>query len=283
MALGSRLEIQSPRSMKRATQFAKATLKGTLSLLYSTVNTLYRKQNVAMFHTGRCGSQVLGDMLNQHPMIFWAGEIFQQHMKDKRKKAPNFVERTIDASRCTKASGIYGFETKHLPQLHFAEWCINMALGDYVSLLRKLDFQKFIILHRENYLRRTISVEVLGKTKAPHSRSEVRAVTKVSIDIDGSNGRIPLLDLFHSLDEHYGMLKDLVAPEEILFLRYEQDILEDPRKAYRKICQFLRIEDAHPTVDLKRTNPFAYEELIENLDEVRAALRNTKYRWMLDD
>lgn len=32
---------------------------------------------VAMFHTGRCGSTVLGEMLGVQGEVFWAGEIFE--------------------------------------------------------------------------------------------------------------------------------------------------------------------------------------------------------------
>ncbi len=31
---------------------------------------------VAMFHVGRSGSTVLGDLLDQHPDIFWDSEIY---------------------------------------------------------------------------------------------------------------------------------------------------------------------------------------------------------------
>jgi hypothetical protein len=36
-----------------------------------------RPGNVMMFHAGRSGSTVLGDLLGQHPRVFWDSEIFQ--------------------------------------------------------------------------------------------------------------------------------------------------------------------------------------------------------------
>jgi hypothetical protein len=185
-----------------------------------------------------------------------------------------------------KVSKIYGFETKYLPQQHLSSTCINMALEDYISCLRHLGFTRFIVLHRENYLRRAISVEVARKTKVLHSNNEVKSATKVVIDINAFQTGVrkePLLELFHCIDENYRKLCDMLLPDEAIFLSFEQDIQEYPRKAYLKVCRFLDIKDACPKINFKRTNPFSYEELIENFDEVKAAIRSTQYSWMLDD
>lgn len=249
------------------------------------LNKVYRKQNIAMFHTGRCGSTVLGNMLNQHPMIYWGGEIFERYMENEQKKVPGFIE-CIDHARNLKVSRIYGFETKYLPQQHLSLPCINMTLEDYVGYLRHLGFTKFIVLHRENYLRRAISAEVGRKTKIMHSNNEVKSATKVIIDITAFQTGVrkeSLLELFHCMNENYKKLCDILMPNEAIFLSFEKDILEDPRKAYVKICRFLDIKDTYPKIKNKRTNPFSYEELIENFDDVKAAIQNTQYSWMLDD
>lgn len=39
--------------------------------------SLIRERNVVMFHCGRCGSSVVGGLLNQHTKVRWAGEIFE--------------------------------------------------------------------------------------------------------------------------------------------------------------------------------------------------------------
>jgi hypothetical protein len=251
--------------------------------LYGAVNALSRRQHVAMFHIGRCGSQVLGEMLDQHPAIFWDGEIFQPYMQPQAHRPPDFVQRTIAGSRHKRISAIYGFETKYLPQFHLSEACINMSLEGYVDLLRELRFTKFIVLHRANYLRRSVSVGVLSKTRTPHVRHEVRSATKISVDIDGARRRQSLLELFRSLDHQHRRLISLLSPDEKLCLNYEDDIRDDPGHAYRKVCEFLGVEEARPQIKLKRTNSFEYGEVIDNFDAVRTTLQGTEYAWMLDD
>jgi hypothetical protein len=163
---------------------------------------------------------------------------------------------------------------------------INMPLEDYMRLLRRLGFAKFIVLHRKNYLRREISTLVGLKTGEWHSKKNKDTATRVRVRINSSVsgvGNEPLLELFRSLDEAHDKLTGLLSPAEALLLSYEEDILEDPRIAYRKVCRFLGIDDASPTVKLKRTNPFSCEELVENFHEVKTVLKDTKYSWMLDD
>ena len=45
------------------------------------LNIFYRKEQIAMFHMGRCDSSVLGNMLNAHSKVFWDSEIFVKYMK----------------------------------------------------------------------------------------------------------------------------------------------------------------------------------------------------------
>jgi hypothetical protein len=68
-----------------------------------------------------------------------------------------------------------------------------------------------------------------------------------------------------------------------LHLSYEEDIVADPLRAYSRVCEFVGIEPAAPRVDLVRTNPFSYDAILDNVDEVRAVLKDTKYAWMLDN
>ena len=46
-----------------------------------------------MFHPGRCGSTVLGNLLNQHPSIEWDGEIYEPQGRFYRYAVAIPVER----------------------------------------------------------------------------------------------------------------------------------------------------------------------------------------------
>jgi hypothetical protein len=252
----------------------------------SFISQLLRNTNIAMFHMGRCGSTVVGNMLNDHPDVAWAGELFEgkKNLALSFSEKLEFVKSTLKSSSYSQITKFYGFETKYMPSTHLSEDCIGMSLEDYVSLLRNLGFSKFIVLHRKNYLRRIISGEV-GRQKGQwHSTQKVKNSTLVQLDINAiryGNSSHNLLDLFHSFDENYHFLENMMSKENTLFLIYEEDILENPIKAYSKVCNFLGIAPISSEISLKRTNPFSCQEMVYNFDEVRTLLENTSYSWML--
>jgi LPS sulfotransferase NodH len=243
------------------------------------------RHNVAMFHIGRCGSTVLGNLLNQHPDIYWAGELFVAMPKRHKDVAPGpgalktIIDRSRQRGRPT-GKPFYGFELKYLPQQHLRERFINLSLEDCVAHLRRLGFSRFIVLHRENYLRQAVSVEVGRRQGHWHARA-----TRVTLDLNAFRSaakRAPLLEHFRSLDRHHAKLTELLARDQVLHLSYERDILHDPGQAYRQTCAFLGVAPGSPRVDLARTNPFTYDAMVANMADVRALLRDTEYAWMLD-
>ena len=92
----------------------------------------------------------------------------------------------------------------------------------------------------------------------------------------------PLLDAFRCLDEHFERLKGLLPADDTYYLTYEDDILEDPRKGYKKLCHFLGIQPESPPIVFKKTNPFPLKDIVTNFDEIISHLKDTKYNWMLE-
>ena len=78
-------------------------------------------------------------------------------------------------------------------------------------------------------------------------------------------------------------LKTILLNDDTLELIYEEDILENPKVAYDKVCKFLSIAEKSPRIQFRRTNPFTIAEVVVNIAEVRDALKSTKYSWMVDD
>jgi len=257
---------------------------------WSSINRLSniysRKKNVAMLHTGRCGSTVLGRMLNSHSKIIWAGEIFEKFMKlDQVETTNEFMSNTINTSRDGAKSEIYGFETKYLPQQHLSYKCLNMSIDDYITSLHNMGFSHYIVLHRKNYLRRAISAQVGRESGQWHTNDKTASPRKVYIDINSYKTGVrhdSLIDLFTCMDESYNYLKQSL-PGRSLFLTYEDDIQDDPHKAYEKVCEFLDVKNESPEITLYRTNPFSYIEMVSNFEEIESILKNTKYSWMLDN
>jgi len=249
-----------------------------------------RIANIAMFHTGRCGSTVLGDMLGQHPDFFWASEIFEDisirypWLKNGKDKARRCIERSMYSQR----KMFYGFETKFLPELHLRSDCADMSLDKYVKMLKYLHFSHFIILHRKNYLRRAVSAAIGRKTNEWHSKEQKNVPTRVKIDLENfptGNRTRPFLEHLQLLEESYSDIETLLENSNVLKLIYEEDILENPNIGCKKIADFLKIDTSSfdTEVRFKRTNPFRLEEMIINYAEVAALLTGTKYEWMLFD
>jgi hypothetical protein len=245
-----------------------------------------RLGNVAMFHTGRCGSTVLGNLLNQNPEISWTGEVFANMHKRyekyswRKEKPLKILEILMYSRECP----YFGFETKSMKEQHLRPQWIDMNLIDYIDALCKLGFKHFIILKRRNYLRRVMSATVGFKSGIWHQKKdETNKPIQINIDINNfkiGNTSKQLLQHFHDLDQHYIELNSMLKEKDLLNLVYEDDIQDNPMDAYNKICDFLRIEPYPVEIRRRKTNPFKMSEVIQNLDEVKETLRNTKYEWM---
>jgi len=252
-----------------------------------TLNLFIRKQYTVMFHIGRCGSTVLADMLNQHPEIHWGKEVFQPYHKHKK---PGFITRgryirqLIRRFGSMAVSGTFGFETKYLPLQDLSYQCTNISIGEYIKLLRKMGFTRFIVLQRKNYLRRAVSFEVSRVSGDWHTSVPTFSPTKITLNVNSfpfDTGIENLVESFKAIDNSFQQLAGTISREEVLHLTYEADILKDPTIGYEKVCRFLGIQPQKPRIYYKRTNPFKLEELLENFNEVRAKLENTEYAWML--
>lgn len=247
-------------------------------------------EQVVMLHTGRCGSTVLADMLNQHPDIFWAGEIFAR-MTERHPEVepgPGALDAVIEKSRRQgRQSGkrIYGFELKYQPHQHLRPEYLDLTVEESVSRLRRLAFSKFIVLHRENYLRQAISVQIGRQQRQWHAKATPSKPTPIELNLEAFRPpprQMSLLEEFRALEGNYEKLKQLLASDQVLYLSYERDIMDDPRHAYAQCCDFLGVPQDSPQITRARTNPFPYDAMVLNMPAVSALLRNTKYAWMLD-
>jgi glycosyltransferase involved in cell wall biosynthesis len=234
---------------------------------------------VAMIHHGRCGSQVLGDLLNQHSQILWEGEIFEPLIHELPKRPMSHLRQRVHA--CGKAT--YGFETKlHHPRLIGLDW------PEYVNALEQLGFRKFIIQRRRNLLRAFVSGLV---AKAKGHVYHVPAGTPTSLKrliIDPKavyffDEPANLLETLRFTTRRLESVQQLFRGHEVVHLTYEDDIAEEPKRGYRKVCEFLSIEEEPVGVSLGRTTPFPLCDVIENFDEVKAALAGTEFEWMLSE
>ena len=239
---------------------------------------------ICMFHIGRAGSTVLGDMLNQHPSIGWEGEIYgpkRQLWHGEGDPARFAWQRAASLPRRW-----YGFEFKA-----FHVRFIDRTLEELVAAYRAGGTARFVILRRENTLRKIVSTAVaratgqfhrVGRTAAP---PEPGAPVRVRIDphahfIDRETR--PLVEFLEGFDRFHAAIDAILAADAPLRLGYETDVLGDPQLAYRATCAWLGEEPVPVVMRFARTTPFPLRDVIENYGEVAAALEGTRWAWMLD-
>ena len=247
----------------------------------------FRAGAVVMFHTGRCGSTVLADMLGQHRGVLWEGELYQRffHIWARQGKRVDPLRFHVDPvellRRRQSRSGLryYGLEVKFF-HLRIAGY----ELETFVAALDPLGFRHFVSLERRNQLRAIVSSLVGGEVGYHRRGAAPATLHRVTLDparvaIDRETR--PLLAYLEDYEERFAALRRVLPPRATLHLVYEDDIRDDPRVAYRRLCEFLALEAKAPTINYDRTNPFALEEMLANFDEVAAALRDTRFEWML--
>ena len=238
-----------------------------------------------MWHHGRCGSSVLGKLLNQHPEIRWYREIFERY-SSRQEARPNFRD-DIKRVRRKARERIPGIELKGLPSQHLQT--IGVPLEEFVDVIREEEFTKCVVLHRKNILRKLISVQIVdqGLRDSFHLSTRSSGGLEGRLKVDVENVRIlgkfaPLLEMIQYIDEETENARRLLSERfDILPLFYEDHIEADPTVAYRMVCDYLDVEFVEADVTLQRINTKPLPELVENCGEIEGLLSGTPYEWML--
>ena len=238
-----------------------------------------------MLHNGRCGSTVVGNLLAQNPNMHWASELYTPLFAKWKKEHPNrfplseqktIVEKPIEflknsISETTKP--YYGFEIKPVQLAP-----IGFVTANFLSQSFLLNFTYFILIRRKNWLRSIVSERISAKTDVWHFyREDIAKLEKIHLPL---NKPEPLVERIEKKEIQMQEVETLLAGKNVLNLTYEDDIEQDPQKAYRSICEFVDMEATNASVTLSKTNPFPLKDIIENFAEVKAALHNTPYEWM---
>jgi hypothetical protein len=264
---------------------AKEILLGITRMPFS----LMRPGNVALFHFGRCGSTVVGDLLGQHPRVFWDGEVYE------RMRTASLVEMRMTDDPITllrlrmmqTGYRFYIFSFKPSPTEHLRASLVDMDLTEYVRRLQDLGYAHFIVLKRKNYLRQIISHLVAEKKRTYHISSRRHpSLTQVRLPLDATpkgGGVKPLFEWFEQFDAIYRQIGELVPEAQRLYLTYEQHIASDPLIGYHRICEFIGVDPVSASVRYGKTNPFEVSDMLTNFMEVERVLHGTSYEWMLYD
>jgi len=257
------------------------------------VNTLLRRlvtrSSVCMFHLGRCGSTVLASLLTEHRVLIrWSGEIFESMRQNPSRFShlSSPFEAISERRDRFPPRPVYGLEIKFSRCRHLAPELLNTNLKSCIAELRTLEFTRFIVLRRRNYLRQLLSSWIAWRSKTFHQRAESRVPSKIIVNPENcSRGfwKKSLIEHLNDIDAEYQEIYNELAQDRILKLEYEDDILENPRIAYQKTCEFLDIRPHGIRPNLARTNPFRVADMIANFQEIEKCLSGTRFAWMLYD
>jgi hypothetical protein len=179
---------------------------------------------------------------------------------------------------------VFGFEVKP-----FHYHLMGLSADQFVSRLGQLGFTHYIILDRNNRLRKIVSSVIASQSdnkyhihKAEQSKRSrfYLDVNSVRIDYDDKS----LLCFLEGYDRQFAEVSKCLANKPLLRLSYEEHIQDSPDKAFSLVCDFLGMPVASKVTNkLIRTNPYPLSELITNYDEVAGYLAGTTYEWMLQD
>jgi hypothetical protein len=248
------------------------------------------KNNVCIFHNGRCGSTVVGNLLGKHNKIHWDGQIYAKLFVKPDGKTFGKTEfekgLAIDVLNDRMKdvfTKFYGFDVKR----NHISW-LNFSVSDYVQQLVHMGFDQFVVLERKNHLRTILSYTIAREAGVWHLHRNEQPVEKaIHINPDKVYLEYEEIDLLEALDEisnYYVTLRKVFAELNLSYLNliYEEDIREDPLNAYRKIIDHIGLKPKHPKTRFNRTNPFPINKMVSNYDELAKYLSNTPYKWMLD-
>jgi LPS sulfotransferase NodH len=177
---------------------------------------------------------------------------------------------------------IFGLEIKpyHLRLL-------GCSKEKFLTHLAGIGFEHFIILDRENKLRKILSSLKAHQSGVFHLKPGTSPKLE-KIHVDPQQIRIdrtskPLLAFLQEYERDMQEFTDLLRKKSTLFLTYERDIERDPYIGYLKICNILNIRPRRKRIPLSKTTPFPIRDLVENHADLQATLRGTPYDWMLEE
>lgn len=238
-----------------------------------------RLGNVVMFHVGRSGSTVLGDMLSRHPDIDWDGEVCEAILSAR----PYDPIAHIEARMKRGVRPFYGLEIK---PFHLSSAGIGPA--ELVRQAGRLGFEHFVVLERRNYLRVLVSALVARETRTWHRPAgpigSLPSLKRIHLDVDDLRiGGLTtgLVGYLEARRDFFAELATILEPDHRLWLTYEDDLAADPRIAYHRLCAFLGLDSPMAPVRFAKTNPFPLTDILTNYEQVEGRLRGTPFAWML--
>jgi len=247
------------------------------------------------WHQGRCGSSVLGSLLNQHSRVQAQNEIFSRYMPRRwgNKPVPPMQEVLQSAVRGSQKP-VLNIEVKCLAAQNLALYP-KATFRDWLNTTADHGFKRHLLIHRRNGLRRLVSHLMAQRTGiyVQQEEAQPRELTdrQLTIDVEliregvETHSLLGWLERYEQTHQHCrdGLRQWCCERQQPppLELVYEEVIEPSPLLAYGHVCAALELEPEPVQVRLKRINPEPLRQLIGNWAEVEALLTTTRFAWML--
>lgn len=241
---------------------------------------------VVIIHLGRCGSTVLGNLLNQHSQITWRGEILEPIFQAARKQLGDHYVLNGDPVRLA-LQAVDNCPTEYcgveFKPYHLAVY--QTPLASFVADMREAGFRHFVVLDRRNRLRKIVSSRLAATTGVWHvPPTAVRDGQVIDIDVDHfslDRKAGTLAEVLKMYDAEFEELRRLLSPG-YLDLIYEDHIEGDPTIAYQEVVNYLGLTADPVEIKLGRTTAAPLREVVANFESVARHLTGTRYAWMLE-
>jgi len=262
-------------------RFSHRVLRLSADQLTPTPGLSSSAGSLVLIHRGRCGSTVLGAMLDQNEQVYWDGEALMPPSLSERWLRRLQGARGVSNIRDLKVLMRYARTRSYVLSCKGQPGC--SSISRLVRDLSDAGFDRFAVLERKNALRWLVSAEIGSQRQRWHLRQgDSPRLNPVWIPLLYDQQKT-LADRLHGLANWHKEVRDCLAGRPVLNLTYEDHVETDPARAYREVCEFMDVTATPVRITQARLNPFPLTRLIANFNEVETALRRTGLEWMLQE
>jgi len=232
---------------------------------------------------GRTGSTRLRLLLNSHPQALCHGEVFGENLSTLAEPGSEahrqlLEERTANPADFATAR-VFEAEGKSAVGFKILYHQLTEAWPGLMEALAADKDIRVVHLVRRNGLKRFLSEYFVGTVTRKNlflKNEEIPALPQVEIP------PAILLANLESIENEAEKLRGVFCDHPLHEIAYE-DSPEDNGPALRGVLDFLDLTPAGLSVGIKKILPDDPKALIANFDEVAAALRGTRFEWILNE
>lgn len=220
------------------------------------------KQKFVIFSTGRSGSTLLLNLMNNNPKIHCAGELLRSKTLSPRK--------VIKHSSQINDKQVFGFKLLSYQLLN-----LQPTIKNKKSFLEHLveDGYQIIYLERKNSLLQALSVIYAMERNVWHYKNEVNIEhTKITLNPQ------KLANMIHEFEQFKLKERALLGNLPYLYINYEQDLEQaaNLKTTVFKLERYLNLSLQEPLIHLRKVTPRKLSSFLHNAREISKFVHSQK-------